>query len=151
MAHPHEQHESWIERLIREAMESGEFDNLAGSGQPLDLGDDAATPPDLRMAYKLLRDNNLAPEWIIIGKELAAARPALLNTLRRAAQRYRRAYGNLAAAKMRWEQAQAEFRGGAERYNRKAQTYNLKAPPGVAHKLLIVVDREIQRALDDAT
>jgi len=28
-------HEPWVERLIREAQERGEFDNLAGAGKPL--------------------------------------------------------------------------------------------------------------------
>lgn len=31
--------ESHVERLIREATERGEFDNLPGTGRPLDLGD----------------------------------------------------------------------------------------------------------------
>jgi hypothetical protein len=28
-------HESWIERVIREAQEAGKFDGVAGSGQPI--------------------------------------------------------------------------------------------------------------------
>ena len=32
------QWESWVERQIREATERGEFDNLPGTGKPLDLG-----------------------------------------------------------------------------------------------------------------
>lgn len=33
------QHESWVERQIREATERGEFGGLTGHGKPLDLGD----------------------------------------------------------------------------------------------------------------
>ncbi len=33
------QHESWVERQIREATERGEFSGLTGHGKPLDLGD----------------------------------------------------------------------------------------------------------------
>jgi len=29
--------ESLVDKKIREAMEAGEFDNLAGTGQPIDL------------------------------------------------------------------------------------------------------------------
>lgn len=36
---PVTQHESWVERQIREATERGEFSGLPGSGKPLDLGD----------------------------------------------------------------------------------------------------------------
>lgn len=37
---PQPRFETWVERQIREAMERGEFDNLQGAGQPLDLGRD---------------------------------------------------------------------------------------------------------------
>jgi hypothetical protein len=30
-------HESWIERRIREASERGEFENLPGEGEPLEI------------------------------------------------------------------------------------------------------------------
>jgi len=33
------QHESWIDKQIREATERGEFDNLPGAGKPLKLHD----------------------------------------------------------------------------------------------------------------
>lgn len=32
---PPESRETWVERLIREAIEAGEFDNLPGAGEPL--------------------------------------------------------------------------------------------------------------------
>jgi hypothetical protein len=35
------QHESWVERRIREAQERGEFDDLPGAGRPLHFRDDA--------------------------------------------------------------------------------------------------------------
>jgi hypothetical protein len=147
MTHPPERDESWIERLIREAMEGGAFDRLAGSGEPLQLDDDSHVPPDVRMAHKLLRDNDLAPEWITLGKELEAQQAAILKALRRAAHVYRRAYRNHDQAEARWQAALAKFRGDAERYNRKVLNYNLKVPPGINHRRQLVIEREIQRAL----
>ena len=41
--------ESAIEQKIREAIARGEFDNLSGSGKPLDLDAYFNTPEDLRM------------------------------------------------------------------------------------------------------
>ena len=41
------------ERKIAEAMERGEFQDLPGTGQPLDLTDDALIPEDLRVAYRI--------------------------------------------------------------------------------------------------
>ena len=38
--------ESWIDQQIREAQERGEFDNLPGKGQRLDLTDPLAADPE---------------------------------------------------------------------------------------------------------
>ena len=40
--------DQWAERHIAEAQAKGEFDNLAGSGEPLILDDDSHVPPELR-------------------------------------------------------------------------------------------------------
>lgn len=39
------------EARIAEAVERGEFDNLPGVGQPLDLDDDTLVPKELRAGY----------------------------------------------------------------------------------------------------
>jgi DnaJ-like protein len=45
------------ERRIKEAIERGEFDDLPGAGQPLELDElDPAIPVELRMAYRILRN-----------------------------------------------------------------------------------------------
>jgi len=44
------------EQRIREALSRGDFDDLAGAGEPLNLEEDANVPEDLRMAYKLLKN-----------------------------------------------------------------------------------------------
>ena len=63
--------ESAIEQRIREAMERGEFDNLAGSGKPLDLEAYFNTPEDLRMAFSILKSNDFVPEEVEIMREIA--------------------------------------------------------------------------------
>ena len=45
--------DQWAERHIAEAQAKGEFDNLAGSGEPLILDDDSHVPPELRAGYRL--------------------------------------------------------------------------------------------------
>lgn len=54
--------EKLVEKMIREAMEKGEFDNLSGKGKPLDLSEYFAAPEDMRIGYKLLKDANIVPE-----------------------------------------------------------------------------------------
>jgi DnaJ family protein C protein 28 len=60
--------ESAVEKQIREAMERGEFENLPGAGKPLDLDENPFAPEDWRLAFKILKDHNVAPEWIEQGK-----------------------------------------------------------------------------------
>ena len=63
--------ESAIEQKIKEAMARGEFDNLPGSGKPLDLDAYFNTPEDLRMAFSMLKSNDFVPEEVEIFKEIA--------------------------------------------------------------------------------
>lgn len=69
--------ESAIEQRIREAIERGEFDDLPGSGKPLDLTAYFNTPEDLRMAYSLLRSNNFVPEEVDLMNEIAELKETL--------------------------------------------------------------------------
>jgi len=58
------------ENRILEAMKAGEFDNLRGKGQPLDLNDDSHIPPELRMAYKILKNADCLPPELTLRKEV---------------------------------------------------------------------------------
>jgi hypothetical protein len=58
-----------IEQKIREAMERGEFDNLSGRGEPVDLTEYFATPEDMRVGLKLLKDARIVPEELELLKE----------------------------------------------------------------------------------
>ena len=49
------------ERKIVEAMARGELANLPGEGKPLDLGDDALVPEELRLAYRILKNAGFVP------------------------------------------------------------------------------------------
>lgn len=68
------------ETKIREAMADGSFDNLPGSGEPLDLEAYFATPEHLRMAHSVLKSAGCLPEEVerlndvaAIEREIAAA------------------------------------------------------------------------------
>ena len=45
------------EQKIQEAMQNGEFDRLHGAGKPLMLEDFSHVPPELRMAYTILKNS----------------------------------------------------------------------------------------------
>jgi hypothetical protein len=69
--------ESAIEQIIREGMARGEFDNLKGSGKPLNLDDYFNTPEDVRMGFSILKSNDFVPEEVERLKEIAEIREKL--------------------------------------------------------------------------
>lgn len=66
---------AWLaERKIEEAIERGEFDDLPGKGKPLDLSDDPHVPPDLRIAYKVMKNAGFLPPELELHKEIVRLR-----------------------------------------------------------------------------
>lgn len=58
------------ERRIQEAQERGDFDDLPGAGRPLRLEDMSHVPPELRMAYTVLRNADCLPPELQERKEI---------------------------------------------------------------------------------
>ena len=58
------------ENRILGAIEEGLFDNLAGKGKPLVLEDDSHIPPELRMAYKIMKMADCLPPELEMRKEI---------------------------------------------------------------------------------
>jgi len=59
-----------IEERIKKAQKKGEFENLAGSGKPLNLDDDRCVSEDLRLAYKILKNADFVPPEIELKNEI---------------------------------------------------------------------------------
>jgi len=68
-----------VEQRIKEALENGEFDNLPGRGEPLDLEDDYHIPEDLRLAYKILKNADCLPPELEEKKEIKQMEDMLKN------------------------------------------------------------------------
>ncbi len=58
------------ENRILEAIEAGLFDDLVGKGKPLKLEDDSQVPPELRMAYKIMKMADCLPPELELRKEI---------------------------------------------------------------------------------
>src|SRR5271157_3303419 len=58
------------ENRVLEAIEAGLFDNLPGQGKPLNLEDDSHIPPELKMAYKILKNADCLPPELELRKEI---------------------------------------------------------------------------------
>ena len=72
--------EKAVETIIREAQERGDFDNLKGKGQPLDLDAYFETPEDLRLAYSALKNAGIISPEVELLQEVAALREKLAST-----------------------------------------------------------------------
>jgi hypothetical protein len=60
-----------VEKIIKEAMERGEFDNLPGKGKPIDLTAYFDTPEEVRVAYSVLKNAGMLPHEVELLKEIA--------------------------------------------------------------------------------
>ena len=139
--------ESLIDQKIREAMEAGEFDNLTGTGQPIDLTENPYEDPDWRTAHRLLRNAGFAPSWIEERKEIDAALEAARIVLARKWIVLRNASEthHQPSAGERWDKGEAEFRVAVQALNRRIDAWNLKTPAVAFHRNRIDVEREIER------
>jgi DnaJ homolog subfamily C member 28 len=61
----------YVEEMIQEAQERGDFANLPGAGKPLQLEEDRG---EQAMAYRVLKNNGCAPPEIELGKEIRTVR-----------------------------------------------------------------------------
>ncbi|MGN7356143.1 DnaJ family domain-containing protein [Paenibacillus sp. SAF-054] len=62
---------SWLaEQRIHQAVDQGEFKDLAGKGKPLVLEDLSHIPEDLRMSYKIMKNAGMIPEEMQLQGEL---------------------------------------------------------------------------------
>ena len=102
------------DRKILEAMEEGAFDQLEGTGEPLDLRENPFEDPSMRMAHRILKNNGLAPAWIEESKEIDSE----IRRLRSHPE------ANAIVA-----------------LNRRILAFNLKAPTVSVHKQLFEISR----------
>ena len=146
--------ESWIDQEIREAQESGKFDNLPGRGKPIDLTPNPFAQGQ-ELAFKILKDAGYAPEWIELDKairmKLERARAALLRQWEwREARLHELAArpDSWSAAERRrilagWRDAVADFELELADVNRDIAELNLKAPNAAFHRSLLDPAREL--------
>lgn len=141
--------ESLIDQKIREAMEQGEFDDLAGKGEPVDLSENPFEDPEMRLAHRMLRSAGFAPSWIEERRDIDSELEVARNQLARAWVILQKAQGteNERGARARWEKAVNSFRQKTTDLNRRIAAWNLKVPsPGFQRKM-IDAEREIAAIL----
>lgn len=140
--------------MLKKAMERGEFDNLEGTGKPLNLGDNPFLPDEMHMAYKILKDNGYAPYWIELGKQIDAIR-AKLNKEVDDFKKYTHmvfSEKRSSGAIRRYEQVKNSFyiqsRKYLEEISKKILDYNLHCPLSLGRANLNI-DGEMNHIVED--
>ncbi len=77
-----------VEERIRKAQKKGEFENLEGSGEPLDLLNDQTVAEELRLAYKILKNADCIPPELELKKEIRQTEE-LLGAMTDTTEKYR--------------------------------------------------------------
>jgi hypothetical protein len=132
-------HESFVERIIREAIEQGRFKDLQGKGQPLDLRENPFEDPDLRMVHRLLRNAGFAPPWLEESKEIDAELEQARSKLTRAWNIFDGKCGLRVHYEL--ERANDDFRKQVVQLNKRIEVYNLRVPAAVFQKSRIDAEK----------
>lgn len=128
-------------------MEQGEFEDLSGQGQPIDLTENPYEDPDWRTAHRMLRNAGFAPAWIEDRKDLEAEIEVARKALARVwmVRQNALATPHAASAEARWDKALADFREKTQELNRRIHLWNLKAPAVGFHRPAIDFNLEVER------
>jgi len=126
-----------IERQIREAMETGKFNELPHQGKPLP-NDENPHAGDQALAFHILKNAGVAPPWIEANKEaneLLAKRDAIVE---------RAAAGKTPSvfARKRDRQALTDL---VVRLNKAITKVNLEAPASTKRRPLLDLEEELAR------
>lgn len=130
-------------QALEEAIASGDFDQVPGRGQPLQLqGNDLLVPATHRLFFKVLKNANVVPEWIYLGRTAEDLINDLhcqinchkerMHRLRTDSITGRATYFKSAfqAAHKVHEHYRSEFEMLAEQVQRHADRFNTTAPDG---------------------
>ncbi len=141
--------ERGVEKIIKAAMERGEFDNLPGKGKPLDLNENPFEDPAMALVNHVLKNAGFAPAWIEdrreVGERLEQARAALRRSWTWQGTALVHGVSTVVVLDV-WQRAEADFRAEVEQINRQVLNHNLKAPSPLVHLRPVDADEEVARA-----
>lgn len=134
---------------IEEAMSNGAFENLPGRGKPLNLNPNPNEPPDMAMANKILKNNDLSPGWINDRKKLLEEIETLRADMRREWAWVQAAYGDPSADREAlergWARSLAAWQERMDDLNRRILDLNLTMPIWRMELLRLRMDDELER------
>jgi hypothetical protein len=111
------------EEKIMAAMRAGEFDDLAGKGKPIKLDEDLSTPENWRLAFHILRNNQMTLSWLETGKEIRSAWQTACHVFQQNWQR--------ASDRQDQQEIEKQFTDQVDALNKKIMDYNLRVPANI--------------------
>ena len=138
-----------ISEQLDEAAANGAFENLPGKGQPLRLNMFPNEPDDMRMANKLLKDNDLTPTWIGDRKELLAEIELLRTEMKRQWELTRAGAGAAGSEReafaRSWRRSISDWEARIDELNRRIVSLNLSLPIWRMELHRLRLDEELKR------
>ena len=118
---------SHVDQMIREAQRRGDFDNLPGTGKPLDLEDNVFAG-DMAGAFRVAKNANAAPLWVQLEKEIGEEKDALEAYLERTARYLGEMKGTERLRAAERARARGIYMKRVGEMNRKILEYNVIRP-----------------------
>jgi hypothetical protein len=112
------------EEKIQAAMQTGQFNGLAGTGQPLDLRENPFEAAHERLANQVLKNADILPAWLEDRRAIEAD-----------LEKLRQAYSSSNLDRF-------QFHLQIETLNRRILAYNLSAPAAGLHLPLLDEEKE---------
>lgn len=137
---------SSIEEIIRRAMEEGQFDDLPGKGQPLQLDQNPHQDPEWRAAYNVLKSGGFSLPWIELLREIETQIQAARISLARSwewHQSQQSGSNSSSQVENEWQRAVESFRENIAEINQKIRAYNLQVPNDRFQMQLVDAEKEI--------
>jgi hypothetical protein len=139
--------ERLAETRIKDAMEAGAFENLAGTGRPLPALDQDGLAGNNWMAFRVLRNGGLLPSWLDLAKEIER------DLERLAAIDRRHELLSEAVSNRGWNPplrsavrvVRDEYEKLARQIRRKQDQFNIDAPALATERPGIWVERHLER------
>lgn len=151
-----QQYVSWLDQQIRSLIGNGDVSHLPNAGRKFDWSkENPHTPEELRLAYKIMQDADVVPEWIALGAELETQRAAIHRLAQRAQQDYetRRSEADRRGSSLLQRDAEARHNAALQRlndqiteYNRRLMTFNLTRPAQIPQRVPLTLDGVLRRA-----
>lgn len=122
-----------IEDMIQDGQEQGMFDDLPGKGKPLNLNK-RVFGAELDLAHSLMKDNDLAPAWILNRNQIVEKIGALRADIQRKWTRHEREFRVIQDVVHRdgltlsWDDACQKWLDDIEKLNKQISDFNLKRP-----------------------